>query len=61
MAIGVPINKKEKKKKNDLTMHLTYSNKKSVNDAMKIPKSKLVNIWGKTEKRCEYSEFPILW
>ena len=50
MAIGVPTNKKEKKKKNDLTMHLTYSNKKSVNDVMKTPKSKLVNIWGKTEK-----------
>lgn len=57
MAIGVPTNKKEKKKKNDLTLHLTYSNKKSVNDVMKTPKSKLVNIWGKTEKDANTQNF----
>ena len=57
MAIGIPTIKKEKKNKNDLTMHLDYSGKKSAPDLMKTPKSKLVNVWAKTEKGADTRNF----
>ena len=57
MAIGIPTTKKEKKKKKDLTMHLDYSGKKSAPDLMKTPKSKLVNVWAKTEKGADTRNF----
>ena len=57
MAIGIPTIKKEKKNKKDLTMHLDYSGKKSAPDLMKTPKSKLVNVWAKTEKGADTRNF----
>ena len=57
MAIGIPTTKKEKKKKKDLTMHLDYSGKKPAPDLMKTPKSKLVNVWAKTEKGADTRNF----
>lgn len=57
MAIGVPTSKKEKRKKSDLTMHLTYSGKKSANDLMKTPKSELINIWKKIKKDTDTRNF----
>lgn len=57
MAIGIPTIKKEKKNKKNLTMHLDYSGKKSAPDLMKTPKSKLVNVWAKTEKGADTRNF----
>ena len=57
MAIGIPTIKKEQKNKKDLTMHLDYSGKKSAPDLMKTPKSKLVNVWAKTEKGADTRNF----
>ncbi len=41
MAIGVPTRKKQK---DEMTVRLTYSGKKSESDMMKTPKSELINI-----------------